>query len=438
MRRRSWWDSQGREASAGLGRPRVSADIEVRTPGGSWTAKRARPFPSLRRAPLACGGLVVAALVVLLALSGCTELLDAGSGVLTSQAAEGTAGLPGTITALAQSPASIEGASRAAVVNVLSVTASPTVTVGTALTFSGRLVDARGKPISGAQIGVEDPVLQASRAAATTSTNGGFTYSVPGTANAKAGRFIFRFLAPATNAALVSVTVNPRPALFRQMAYVNNTGKTTYRVDVSADGVGAGSYVIKPGASSLTLWSAMDGIAHNLRLVFTDSSTGKSFSLAPSTWTSASPASIPAITNPYFSNYQYRTQSRLEGPAGAKTESWAFDASAGVGASRTSSVTGSLGVGATAAFTTTTEAGTKVDTLGLGASIGCSTYVGFKASCKISCGVGATLGVCVCLGGCAPAEIVSVGCGVRCCASFAQASCGATIEAVGIQATSGK
>jgi hypothetical protein len=316
---------------------------------------------------------------------------------------------------------------------VLQVTSDRSVyRIKDAVKFTGRLLDALGKPIKNVDIGVEDPILQMSRMVGKTDASGNFVYQINGFENAKAGMFTFRFIAgvgdrPSRN---IVIAVNAIPEIWRQFVMVNKNGPDKYKVDLSVDGVSYGSRIIEPRQSGIVLWSASDKSNHNLNLVCTNMKNGKRFIITPSSQDLRT--SIPSnITypNPTYSKFNVTANNSVNNK-NVKNETKSF-----WGTAREiyeTYINQDWGLGTDVVkINTSTKQGINFDA-GISGGAQCSTFLGLQASCTIGCEAGVGLELRVCAGVCIPIEpAYELGCGLRCGVSVASASCsvGATIRA---------
>jgi hypothetical protein len=301
-----------------------------------------------------------------------------------------------------------------------SITASPSsssIKVGDCLYFTGR-VTLNGLPAVGIQIGVQDPIRQQSVAnVATTGANGNFTYYVesmcPAKYNAKVGSFYFTFFA-GTNSVVSKVVVSPSsPSGLDELKAVNS-GTSTYKVNLTVDGVNKGTYTVGPGSSINLLSSAKYNNSTVIATVY--DSAGKT--LWKATYTDM-PYYTPlpaALLNPQYTNMYIKSTANINGTS----KNWSY---CGINQRYSNNVNQQW-----------TAAGCKISAenvvdhwSGQGSGgvsgPGCSTFLGFKTRCSVSVGVSVGLQLCGGWGWGWALGPATVGGTAKCCVEVASVKC---------------
>jgi hypothetical protein len=313
---------------------------------------------------------------------------------------------------------------------VYTITARPSVNpvaVGGFLYFTGT-VQLNGKAVKGFNIGVEDPMKQMSLGnAATTDATGTWRYVIdntyPAVNNCKVGNFRFRFYAGSASV-YSSVSVSAKGAWTTKRFTVTNSGTSTYKVQLTADGVNKGTYTVAPGKTiqpwTSTTWAKSTVVANVM------SSTGTT--LWKGTYTTPLTYSPRTSTflNPFYANYSY-TSNSLSNPGARKS-------GITVGTIYNNVVNRNVGVGARNVFYSNNVSQGVATQASWGVSAPeCTTFLGLKAGCSVGCDVSVGLRLSLDLtAGTVGVTPVSVGCGVTCSVEIATVTCtlgGADISA---------
>lgn len=316
---------------------------------------------------------------------------------------------------------------------VVTVTPSlSTVNVGNCLYFTGTVTQG-GKPASGVSIGVNDPMKQQCIAnAATTDSNGKFTYypenMCPAKNNNKAGVFQFTFSA-GSSSVMSQVTVSPVNNPQAQDAFtVNNTGKSIYKVNLLVNNQNKGTTTVSPGAK-VTLFSSSQ-FANSTILATIMDNNGKTLwkTTVNDTHSFSPPKTVPApLINPTFGTYLFdssylKDKQLINTPfRGVKTISDALNQNFNV-----AGVSGSLSTTAIRGVDTSLNLGLSADSV--------ETFAGARLGCSLSCGASVGLEVCFAFGAKTPVELgYDVGCGFSCC--FEVATVSATLVSANVDIT---
>ncbi len=310
----------------------------------------------------------------------------------------------------------------------LAVTPSKsTVAVGDCLYFTGTATQG-GKPASGVQIGVEDPMKQQSIAkAAKTDAKGKFTYYVenmcPAQYNDMVGLFRFKFFAGSTTTKSEVRVNTTKPAGVTDISAINQ-GTRSYRIKLTVNNADKGTVTVAPGKTVSLL---KDNSFANSTIVATILDTNNK-TLWKATYKGTRTVTPEGTTfvNPYYKNYLVNSTVTLNGSAKSRT----FQ---GVGRFYHDTVNKEWTVGGvkigvaddvTHGVATAAELGFSGPT--------CKTFLGFKARCSVS--VGASAGLQLCLGTITPVGAalgpVKIGATASCCVEYASAKCN-VLEASG-------
>jgi hypothetical protein len=302
---------------------------------------------------------------------------------------------------------------------VVKVSPSKTpINVGDCLYFTGTVTQ-DGKPVKGANVGVEDPIREQSIGkAAVTDSAGKFTYYTedmcPAKYDCKVGTFKFTFFASGASAAATVVVKSVQPSGYRGIS-VNNTSTKAYKVRVLVDGADKGTFTVI-GGKSLNLFQDKSFKTSTLSAYVMDS-TGKNLWNATYNWTPTFTPSSSTFLNPAYSNYKYASTTK------AKTSKKDFNFDATALAVNPNVFNGQIAVGS--AQVNVVDGNWHGINYNAGGSVSgpnVATFLGLKASCSLDCGVSA--GLQLCLGGGAGWAIgpAKLGCTANCCVTVASAS----------------
>lgn len=321
--------------------------------------------------------------------------------------------------------------------SVYGITVSPSnsnIRIGDCLYFTG-VATLNNKPVKALSIGVDDPIKEQSLGkAAVTDSYGRFTYYTenmcPARYNSKAGRFRFTFYA-GTAKATSTVTVSlVQPSGSREIS-VKNTSAKTYKVRVVVDGADKGTSTIK-SRQAMSLWKDAKFATTSLSAYVMDAN-GKNLWNATYTWKPTYTAGSSTFLNPKYSNFNFNASTKVNG----RQRNYNF-----LGTARTvydNVINQQVAVGG-ASFNVIdgTWMGINYNAGGSISGPGCTTFLGFKASCSVE-STTFSAGLQLCLGGGEGLALgpfkVEPGPSVSCCVQVASAQCQIMSAEASISAT---
>lgn len=302
------------------------------------------------------------------------------------------------------------------------------ITVGDCLSFSGTVLQS-GRPARGIVVGVEDPIReQCIGTAATTDSNGRFTYVVesmcPARYNSKAGSFSFKFRAQDA-VATSRVTVNLRQAGGYDELKVINRGTRTYQVRLVANGSDRGTYSIQPGQTK-TIWTESRLASSSMRAYVLNSS-GTSLWNATFSDSPYSSMGYSSMLNPRYANYSVNSSNTIDGAQ----RSFSFTGIARTVYSTVANREFTVGK-ARVRVDNRVEHGVNVGGQAEALAPGCSTFLGLKGTCSVSCDAAVGLELCAGWGAGWAIGPGKIGCTANCCVEVASVRC--QVATLGIQA----
>jgi len=299
---------------------------------------------------------------------------------------------------------------------ITAVPSSTTIDVGSCGLYFTVTVKQNGKPVSGVSVGVDDPIREACVVAGKTDQQGQVKYYpegyCPAKYNCKVGLYKFTFSAGG-NSATSQITVNRSNPGGLNRLMVANSSASTYKVQLTVNGVDKGTTTINPHSSVNLLSNGTYGTSSITATV--KNSSGSTLWKAAYTATPSYSPQPTSFLNPKYTNYYVNTAVRLF----TNTTNRALH---GVGQvyKDVANKQWSLGGYSVTASDTVTHGVTSSGSIGFTLpTIG--TFVGDQVSCGLTCG--ASVGLQMCIGAGAGWDIgpANVGCNVGCCVTVAAA-----------------
>jgi hypothetical protein len=312
---------------------------------------------------------------------------------------------------------------------IITVTPSKNlIKVGDCLYFTGTVTQG-GKPVSGLNIGVEDPIKQQSiPKGATTDSKGKFIYNIetmcPAMYNDMVGAFEFKFIAGnVTVKSKINVATNS-PSGLDELTAINN-GTSTYLIKLMVDNQNKGTYTVSPGKSINLFQGKTFGSSTIVATIL--NSTSKI--LWKATYTDV-PTNLPqssTFQNPLYINYMANSTISINGVSRTRSLN-------GIGNFYSDFVNKEWTVGGykvKAENSVTHGVATKAEIGVEGPN--CKTFLGFKAKCSASVGVSAGLQLCAGWGAGWAIGPVTAGANAKCCVEVASVKC--NVAEIGVAAS---